>query len=233
MIPKQIRIVEEHPGKYTNFAGLSHVLETYNWLSMDSLILKANIYKRSGTPANLLLLNYTLSPLTGSNSIFQTAQQSGHGILQHACSHDSMNRFINTNWRMWSLNQNLLKRLQERTETKITKDWIWILDDTHLDKTYAKRMQMISWHKDTTGIKDWIKGYNLFTLCCTNGEIIYPTAFGFKTIFNTKIDAAIKHITDMLALGLPVKILTFDNWYFTVRLLKFLVDKKITFVSKT
>lgn len=199
---------------------------------MDSLILNANIYKRSGAPANLLLLNYTLSPLTEANSILQTALQSGQNILQHTVSHDAINRFINTNWRIWSLNQNLLKRLQERNETRITKDWIWILDDTHIEKQYAKKMQMLKWYKDTTGEKDWIKGFNLSSLCCTNGEILYPTAFGFKTIFNTKIEAAIKHISDMLTLGLPVKTITFDSWYFTVKLLRFLVDSKTTFVSK-
>lgn len=123
-------------------------------------------------------------------------------------------------------------RLQERKETEITEEWVYILDSTELEKQYAKVMQIIKYYKDTTGKKKWVKGYQMLSVCCTNGSTTYPAAFGFKTPFNNKIDAAIKHIDDLLKIKLPIGKAVFDEWFFAVRLLQHLTDNGIVWVSR-
>jgi hypothetical protein len=228
--------VEEELSNETRYAGISEILSTWNWLSVDTLLLESCITKRNGIPANVLALNYMVSPLINASSINSTAIATQTEPTMKSItpiSHDALNRFINTNWHIQYFFYSVMNRLQGRKETRMTEDGIWILDHTLISKLYSNKLQVLKWLKDVKGSGNWVKGYELLSLCYMDETKLYPVSFGINTPFTDKITMAIRHIKDMRALGLPIKTLVFDCWYFALDLIKALKPYKITWVTKS
>lgn len=96
-----------------------------------------------------------------------------------------------------------------------------ILDDTTLDKPYAEKMDLVTYHWSGKH-HDVVKGINLITLLWSDGKALVPTDFRLydKQAGLTKND----HFRDMLGKaserGLEPDYVIFDSWYSSIDNLK-------------
>jgi hypothetical protein len=101
------------------------------------------------------------------------------------------------------------------------KGGLLILDDTTLDKPYAEKMDLVTYHWSGKH-HDVVKGINLITLLWSDGEALIPVDFRLydKQSGLTKND----HFRDMLGKaserGLEPDYVIFDSWYSSIDNLK-------------
>lgn len=136
------------------------------------------------------------------------------------------------NWHIHHFLYSVLNRLQKHKETRITEDGLLILDHTLLSKLYSKKLQLLKWLKDTKGSENWIKGYELVSLCYMDKTKLYPLAFGINTPFTDKITMGTDHIIDIIK-RLSVSTLVFDCWYFALDLINALKPYGTIWVTKS
>ncbi len=91
-----------------------------------------------------------------------------------------------------------------------------ILDDTTLDKPYAEKMDLVTYHWSGKH-KRVVRGINLITLLWSDGKALIPCDF---RVYNAPVDGLTKndHFTHMLrtskeSRGLEPRYVLFDSWY--------------------
>jgi len=139
----------------------------------------------------------------------------------HAPAHDAYTR--------------LLKRIPPDTETLwrevapfVQRDrGVLVVDDTTLDKPYARKMELVTRHWSGKH-RRVVQGINLISLLWTRGEERLPCDF---RIYNRKEDGLTKndHFRAMLQQahdrGFQPELVAFDSWYASLENLKFVRNK--------
>ena len=129
--------------------------------------------------------------------------------------HDSLNRLL---YRIDSDSTALWN--EAKRHVNLTKG-ILVLDDTTLDKLYAKKIELVTYHWSGKH-HQIVKGINLETLLWTDGDSIIPTDYRiYKTTDGrTKND----HFEEMLNVakerGFQPEMVCFDTWYASLKNLK-------------
>ncbi len=110
--------------------------------------------------------------------------------MENGPSHDSINRLL---YRLSSDTEVLWNEAARFTDLS---HGVIILDDSTLDKPYAKKIQMVTWHWSGKH-HDVVKGINLVTLLWTDGDSHIPCDY---RIYHKEADGKTKndHFTDML-----------------------------------
>lgn len=160
------------------------------------------------------------------------------------CSHDALNRLINST--KWSASQLMILCLQTAlTLAAGTPQPCWlILDDVILPKTASKKMLAAYWDYDYVHDKN-IRCLRVVVLCWTNGIIKIPVAWALwhkrgcaylketKKKFRTKNELARLLVYVVQRKGLPFDYLVFDSWYAGVEHLAWYHKRGILFVTAT
>lgn len=133
------------------------------------------------------------------------------------CSHDCLARVLNQSKLSWQI---LLQSLVLRTFGKLQRGYL-IIDDTVINKQFAKRIENISWIFDSQ-IGKSVLGLNIVMLAWSNGSLTIPLALEIyrKDSGKTKIDLAIKLLKYARNLGLKPDYVTFDAWYSAEQIFK-------------
>ena len=107
------------------------------------------------------------------------------------------------------------------------KSGVLVLDDTTLDKPYAKKMELVSRHwSGKQGRVVW--GINLLTLLWTDGNALLPCDF---RIYDKPLSGLTKndHFRQLLAVaaerGFQPRYVLFDSWYASLQNLKAVRDQ--------
>ena len=101
-----------------------------------------------------------------------------------------------------------------------------VLDDSTLDKIYAKHIDLVTWHWSGKH-KQVVKGINLISLLWTDGEARIPCDF---RIYKKRGDGLTKndHFQNMVIeaekRGLEAQLVVFDSWFASLANLKWLRD---------
>jgi putative transposase len=105
-------------------------------------------------------------------------------------SHDSINRLL------YRLSSDTEVLRQEAARFTDLKHGVLISDDSTLDKPYAKKIQMVTYHRSGKH-HSVVKGINLVTLLRTDGDTHIPCDY---RIYRKEADGKTKneHFTDML-----------------------------------
>jgi putative transposase len=99
---------------------------------------------------------------------------------------------------------------------------VLVLDDTTLDKPYAHKMDLVSYHWSGKH-KDVVKGINLQTLLWTDGDTLIPVDYRIydKAGDNkTKNDLFVELLTKAKERGFAPECVVFDSWYCSLDNLK-------------
>ncbi len=102
------------------------------------------------------------------------------------------------------------------------QDGYLVIDDTTLDKPYAKNMDLV-YHQWSGKQHRLVNGINICTLLWTDGNAIIPVDF---RIYHKDADGKTKndHFRDMLRIALErhfqPRIVLFDSWYASIDNLK-------------
>lgn len=142
-------------------------------------------------------------------------------------SHDFLTRGLKQKYSWKTLLQLLLNN-------RLLSEGYLIIDETDIDKSFAKNIKGLSWlfsHRKNT----YIFGYHLVVICWTNTRITIPIAWKIYNKENgkTKIDLALELIRYCLfSLGIKPKAFLFDSFYASERLLKYLINHNQTFYSQ-
>lgn len=142
-------------------------------------------------------------------------------------SHDVLTRGLQKKYSFKQLLQMLL------SNKLLSKGYI-ILDETDVDKTFAKQMQGLSWIFSHRKNK-FIFGLHLVVMVWTNGKITLPFAWKIysKQSGKTKIDLAMELIDYCLnKVKITPKAFLFDSFYAAEPLLKLLIKKNQYFYSQ-
>jgi len=133
------------------------------------------------------------------------------------CSHDSLTRILKKSRFNW---QTLLINLGLRIFGNLSGGYL-IIDDTAINKQFAKYIENLSWVFDSK-IGKCILGLNLVMIAWSNGKITIPLAIKVyqKSNGKTKIDLALELIEWARKLGFKPDYITFDSWYSADRILK-------------
>lgn len=111
---------------------------------------------------------------------------------------------------------------------------VLVLDDSTLDKPYARRMDLVSWHWSGKHQRV-VKGINLVTLLWTDGDVLVPTDY---RIYNkdgdnrSKNDLFAEMITTAHERGFSPEMVLFDSWYASLENLKLLRDKGYRWLTR-
>jgi putative transposase len=103
-----------------------------------------------------------------------------------------------------------------------TRDGVLVLDDTTLDKPYAQKMELVTYHWSGKH-QEVVRGINLLTLLWTDGRALIPCDF---RVYDKPIGGKTKneHFLEMLQKakdrGFAPRYVLFDSWYATLRNLK-------------
>lgn len=145
------------------------------------------------------------------------------------CSHDSLSRILNEQKLSW---QTLLESFILRIFGKLHDGWL-IIDDTVINKRFAKKIENLTWVFDSK-ISKSILGLNIVLMAWSNGKIIIPLMIKVyrKTNKKTKIDLAMELIDYAFFLSIKPKYVTFDSWYAANKLLKKIIKYKWVFVTQ-
>lgn len=156
--------------------------------------------------------------LKGLLAVCETANCVGMSRVAGSASHDRLSRILNDRGLKW---QTLLLSLVLRIIGKLS-DGFLIIDDTVVDKSFAKVIENLSWVFCSKKNKS-VFGLNLVVLCWSNGTLTIPLAFKMWKAGNrkTKIDLAL----ELLAyarnfLRLEPKYVTFDCFYSAKKILQ-------------
>lgn len=134
---------------------------------------------------------------------------------EHAPSHDAFTRLLTRQppdtAALWQEVEGLVSK----------KDGVLVLDDTTLDKPYARRMELVTRHWSGK-YQRVVMGINLITLLWTGGRPIIPTDFRVYDKPSGKTKNG--HFRDMLKTAaergfMPFYVL-FDSWYSSLENLK-------------
>jgi hypothetical protein len=113
--------------------------------------------------------------------------------------------------------------LWQETEALVRKEeGVLVLDDTTLDKPYASKIELVSYHWSGKHQRV-VKGINLITLLWTDGSSLIPCDFRvYDKPFGGK--TKIEHFQDMLKVaqrrGFGAEYILFDSWYASLANLK-------------
>jgi putative transposase len=101
-------------------------------------------------------------------------------------------------------------------------DGLLVLDDSTLDKPYARKMGLVSWHWSGNH-HAVVKGINLLTLLWTDGDRHIPTDYRIYDKAhdgNSKNDLFVQQLRTAQQRGLRPKCVCFDSWYSSLANLK-------------
>lgn len=142
-------------------------------------------------------------------------------------SHDFLTRGLQ---RRYSFKQ-LLKTV---FNTKVLHEGFILIDETDVDKSFAKQIQGLSWIYSHRKNK-YIFGLHIVVMVWTNGKITLPLAWKIynKNNNKTKIDLAMELIEYCLTkLKIKPKAFLFDSFYAAEPLLKQLLKQRQEFYSQ-
>ena len=95
-------------------------------------------------------------------------------------------------------------------------DSILVIDDTVLDKPYAKKMGLVARHWSGKH-KQVVRGINLVTLAWTDGDAVYPIDYRLVDKAAEPTKTKHDHFREMLVTaktrGLSPRYICFDSWY--------------------
>ena len=101
---------------------------------------------------------------------------------------------------------------------------VLVVDDTTLDKPYAKENELANYHWSGKH-KQVVFGINMITMLWTNGQSIVPCDLRFydkQTNGNTKNDSFREMLMSAYRRGILPKFVLFDSWYSSLDNLKFI-----------
>jgi len=133
-------------------------------------------------------------------------------------SHDSLTRILKDKRLEW---QTLLLSLVLKILGKLKDGWL-IIDDTVIDKSFAKAIENLAWVFCSKKGKR-LQGLNIVVLAWSNGIITIPLAFKVwkKNSKKTKFDLALELLSYAKNfLKIKPKYVTFDSWYASKKILK-------------
>jgi len=152
----------------------------------------------------------------------------------------SLNRFFkNSPWDEEALSINRLRQLNSNARTRTKESGYIILDDTCLPKT-GSHMEYAGRHWSTSENRT-VFGHNMVSLHYIDEDKQYPLLPAFyrkkqhcqKTTFKTKIDIAIKLLTDAVKKGLiKAKTCLFDGWYMSKRVTEHLAGLGLNWITR-
>lgn len=111
---------------------------------------------------------------------------------------------------------------------------VLVIDDSTLDKPYARKMDLVSYHWSGKH-KRVVQGINLVTLLWTNGDLLVPTDY---RIYNkdgdnqSKNDLFAEMILQAHRRGFSPEIVVFDSWYASLDNLKLLRDQGYRWLTR-
>lgn len=145
------------------------------------------------------------------------------------CSHDSLARILNQPKLNW---QTLLLSFRLRTFGKLRGGWL-IIDDTVIDKKFAKVIENLSWVFDSKTNKS-ILGLNIVLLTWSDGKRTIPLAIKVyqKSNGKTKIDLALELLNYAHFIGISPEYVVFDAWYAADKVLKKIESFRWFFVTR-
>lgn len=133
-------------------------------------------------------------------------------------AHDAVNRLLH---RLEPSSEQLWKEAEPQVSLN---QGILVVDDSTLDKFYAKKMELVTRHWSGKHGRV-VQGINLITLLWTEGDRHIPVDYRF---YEKCVDGATKndHFRSMLAMaknrGFSPKCVVFDGWYSSLGNLKFI-----------
>jgi putative transposase len=111
--------------------------------------------------------------------------------------------------------------LEARPQIRLD-DGLLVLDDSTLDKPYARKMGLVSWHWSGNH-HAVVKGINLLTLLWTDGDRHIPTDYRLYDKAHdglSKNDPFVQQLRAAKQRGLRPKCVCFDSWYSSLANLK-------------
>lgn len=158
-------------------------------------------------------INFLIATQTGySCSEAERVQPEKEG----AASHDAINRLLQRQEpdpdQLWQEAQPLVER----------SNGILVVDDTVLDKFYAKQMELVQWQWSGRHGRV-VKGINLTTLLWSDGDKHIPSDY---RLYDKAVDGKSKndHCREMLSVakqrGFEPECVTFDGWFSSLANLK-------------
>lgn len=149
-------------------------------------------------------------------------------VLQVA--HDRLSKILNDHKLAW---QTLLHSLVLRIIGKLSAGYL-ILDDTVIDKSFAKVVENLAWVFSSKKSKS-VFGLNIVVLCWSNGTLTIPLAFKVwkKDDGKTKIDLALELLSFARNfLKLEPKYVVFDSFYAAKKILQRLIKYRWIFYTQ-
>lgn len=135
----------------------------------------------------------------------------------------------------------LLNRLEPDAETLwlevqpliVRSAGVLVIDDSTLDKPYAKKMDLVGYHWSGNQHRV-VQGINLLSLAWTDGDRIYPCDYRVydSQDEHTKNDLARTMLEVAFQRGFQPKYVLFDSWYASIDNLKAVRAKDWKFLSR-
>jgi len=142
-------------------------------------------------------------------------------------SHDYLTRNLKRKYHF----KDILKLL---LSGKALNDGYIVIDETDVDKSFAKKMTGAGWIYSNRK-KKHIFGYHIVTLVWTDEKVTLPLGWKIyeKGGEKTKLDLALELIRySLFNLNINPKAFLFDSFYASEKLLKYLIDHNQIFVSQ-
>lgn len=161
------------------------------------------------------ILSYIKGLLTVSEDATCTALSR---VLRGESSHDNLSRILKDQRLEW---QTLLSSLLLRIFGKL-RDGFLIIDDTVIDKSFAKAIENLAWMFCSKKNKS-VLGINIVVLIWSNGAITIPLAFKIwkKDSKKSKYDLSLELLSYAKNfLKIKPKYVVFDSWYASKKILK-------------
>lgn len=168
--------------------------------------------------------------LKGLLAVAETATCTALSRVVKETSHDNLSRILKEPKFRW---QTLLRTLGLRIFGKLSDGWL-IIDDTVIDKSFAKRIENLSWIYCSKKQRS-VLGLNLVLLAWGNGKITIPLAFKIwkKGGGKSKFDLALELLAYARnVLQIRPQYVTFDSWYASKKILKRLKRYRWIFYSQ-
>jgi hypothetical protein len=199
------------------------------------MLFEAGITKRSGVPAQDIVFNCAIAPLVDACSIASVHRKvESDGFLNkittsyHSCAASRL--FSNKSYDWKAFNNLRVEELQSHERTRAKKGGLIILDDVVLRKS-GKHMEGIAYVFDPVEKKS-VLGYNLVVLYYSDEAKSYPLSFELKLKDKkTRVEIAIELVKEVAKM-LETRLITFDSWYFSNRLVSLLRALGFVWVTK-
>lgn len=143
-------------------------------------------------------------------------------------AHDAYTRLL---YRIESDGDALWEEVADRVELE---SGILVIDDSTLDKPYAKAMELVSYHWSGKH-RRVVKGINLISLLWTDGAARLPCDLRIYDKANdglTKNDHFTAMIKAAVERGISPELVAFDSWYSSLENLKLLRDLDWTWLTR-